>query len=146
MLNWSEYEEEEKQDCLLFAFRLAGKAIIAGFIIGLAFYTAGLYAQETVIPQHVIDQDSVKMRLLRTPCVDPTSLLMILQMAPPQYQAGWKAITSNWKHKDGTWHEYAGCWYELGEGEDATIFFVFNDGTAGQGLKSELLKPKGSGA
>jgi hypothetical protein len=100
----------------------------------------------TEIPVHVIEHAQVKMRLLKGKCTDPVSLGLISQ-APPQFQDGWKAISSQWLTKEGNWQEFAGCWLEVPKEKAGTpenvMVLVFSDGAVVQVLKSELLQKPG---
>jgi len=139
-------DEEEREMSRCYWRRLGVIVLIAGIVL----YAAKSAFAETVIPTHVIEHDAVKMRMLPTACADPTSLMLAIQLSPPQYHARWKATSSDWRMKDGSWQTFPGCWLEVSRDEvgapDDVFFFVFSDGATGQVLKGELLKPKGMGA
>ena len=118
--------------------------VLAGAALALLVFAAKAYATE--IPVHVVEQPTVKMRLLKGECTDPASLVLISQ-APPQFQSGWKAISSVWLTQSGAWQEFAGCWLEVPKETAGTpenvMVLVFSDGAVVQVLKSELLKKPG---
>ena len=116
--------------------------VLAGALLAIVAFAA----HGTEIPVHVVENPQVKMRLLKGPCEDPASLVLISQ-APPQFQTGWKAISSVWLTQSGAWQEFAGCWLEVPKETAGTpenvMVLVFSDGAVVQVLKSELLKKPG---
>ena len=97
------------------------------------------------IPLHVLEKDEVTMRLMGTPCVDPVSARIGLNL-PPELYGKLQAIESTWLMKDGTRKDFPGCWVEVDAklaGEDG-YFVIFSDGTYGVVPKAYFLKTKGS--
>jgi len=141
-----EEERQERSRYWLNLLKLSACVACLLYLLGLAIPANA----QDAIPTYVVEQDSVRVRMLPTACVDPVSSMIAAQLSPPQFHTRWKAISSDWKHRDGSWHEYAGCWLEVTKEEagapDAVFFFTFSDGTYGQALKREVLKPKGPSA
>jgi hypothetical protein len=121
-------------------------ALILGISIGAILYATPIRAQG--VPVYVAEHQAAKMQLYASRCIDQQSSLMIAT-APPQFQDGWKALSSQWLLQSGEWREYAGCWLEIDKNKVGTpenvMLLVFSDGAVVQALKSELLK-KGPGA
>jgi len=137
-------DDAKQQRCFM-------RRVILGILLGAFIGAALIYSvssRATEIPVHVVEHQAVKMRLLSGSCVDPQSILMIAT-APPQFQDGWKAISSQWRMKDGSWKDYAGCWLEVTKEEantpDSVMVLIFEDGANYQILKRDLL-PKAPGA
>ena len=123
---------------------IVGAILFAVVIVAPLIYS--IHSRATEIPVHVVEHQAVKMRLLSGSCVDPQSILMIAT-APPQFQDGWKAISSQWRIQDGSWQEFAGCWLEVpkdvAKTDENVMVLIFADGAVVQVLKSELLKKPG---
>lgn len=139
-------DEHEMETCnrrrFVFWLSLILSFVIAGFIVS---------AHAGEIPVHVMDKDGVTVRLMPGPCADGTSMMLVLQLVPPQFHDRFKAIDSEWPHKDGTKGNYPGCWAEFSAEEsgqpEAGFFVAFSDGAHGFIPKSAFLKVRGqSGA
>lgn len=102
---------------------------------------------ETVPPVYYAEHNGVRLRLLPSECVDPTSI-MLIATAPPQFQRGWKSSSSDWRQPDGSWATWSGCWLlvpkEVAGAEDDVFVLVFADGATAQVLKRDLLNKKPS--
>ena len=110
----------------------------------LAIWATKACAEE--IPAHVLEKGGVVIRLMRTPCLDPRSQMMILS-GLPTHAHKFKAIDSEWPMQNGARQKFAGCWAEFKKGEignDEDVFIVvFEDGTGGAVAKSEFTKKPG---
>ena len=142
----SQKNEEAKEE------RATLRDIVSWVIGGLCFValliaaTWPTKAGATEVPVYVADHDGVRLRLLSAECSDPASLVLIAT-APPQFQGGWKASSSDWRMRDGSWQQFAGCWIllkaETVGAPDDVFVLVFSDGSNVQILKRDLLKKSG---
>ena len=109
-----------------------------------AVWATKAFAEE--IPAHVLEKGGVVIRLMRGPCVDPRSQMMILS-GLPTHAHRFKEIDSEWPMQNGARQKFAGCWAEFKKGEignDEDIFIVvFEDGTGGAVAKSEFTRKSG---
>ena len=124
---------------------IAFAAIVATGLL-LLIISGRVSAQE--IPVYVAEHDGLTLRLLPSPCIDPSSLIVITS-APPQFRQGWRASSSEWRLRTGQWQTFAGCWLEIkkedAKSEDDIFVLVFSDGMTAQIFKRDLLR-KGPGA
>ena len=122
-------------------------AVIAvGIILAVALAT-NAHAEEVVVPVHVLEEDGTIIRLMPTPCTDPTSVLVIAMNLPPQFHTRFKAIDSEWPMKDGSRKTFDGCWAEFTPEEtgekEALIYVAFSDAKSGFVEKSAFTKLRG---
>ena len=139
---WTDEQAKAERGILRNAIAILGAVCLVVLLTIAATWPTKANAQE--IPLHVIEHhDGVKLQLLGGPCMDPTSNVVIAT-APPQFQRGWKALTSQWRTPDGTWQPFAGCWLvipkEVAGAPDDVFVLVFSDGHIQQILRGDLLK------
>ena len=138
--------EEQYERCYWRRVGFIAFAAIVAVILILPIISGRAHSQE--IPVYVAEHDGLTLRMLPSPCADASSLILVTS-APPQYQQGWKASSSDWRLRDGSWRTYDGCWLEIKKevsgAEDDIFVLVFSDGTSGQALKRDLLRKPGRG-
>lgn len=111
--------------------------------VAFLYFLPRMASAQVDIPVYVIDKDSVVIRLLNKPCVDPISLSQI----SPEFHSKFRALDSTWPERDGSKKDYAGCWYEVKAGEygmpEDAFVLVFSDGASGIVPKSDAMKKTG---
>jgi hypothetical protein len=112
----------------------------AKLLIFLTCWPAAVLAQNKLIPLHVLENESITVHLMPSPCADPFARRVIRAEKLSQF----RAIESNWRMRDGSRQDFAGCWVEekTETGEDA-FFLLFNDGEHFLVLKSEFNRRRG---
>ena len=122
-------------------------ASILGLFFGFVLLSTKVFAEEVVVPVHVLEEDRTIIRLMPTPCTDPTSVLVIAMNMPPQFHTRFKAIDSEWPMQDGSRKKFPGCWAEFSTEEtgeaEAMIYVVFSDAKSGFLKKSAFTKLRG---
>ena len=121
-------------------------AAVVGAVIAAVLYASKVHSEE--IPVHVYDGDGVTMRLMRSPCSDPRSGMMIASEIP-QYLDRFKKIESEWRMQDGSKRSFSGCWATFAKGEVGNpldvLVLVFEDGQNFVVPKEEFLRKPGQG-
>jgi len=130
------HTEEQLERCYIRRIVMLGLgAVMLG--AGLLGFCSQAQAQDIPLYTHV--SDDVTIKLMPSPCVDPTTSIIIAMNMPPEAQSKFRHLESSWVVPGVGRRDYPGCWMEDGD----YLFLIFSDATAGRVTKKEFTKRKG---
>ena len=133
-------EQEEQKFQRAYFRRVALLSLAAaGVLILLMIVLIPRAKAETAVPVYSHQSDQATVRLMPSPCIDPTAAIIIAVNFPPEMQIQFRHIESNWLMPNGSREDFSGCWMERGE----EFFLIFGDGRAFRITKADFTKRKG---